>query len=228
LLTTAYTYGKEIGFRSKADNDDGAPDNYLDFQRNYAVNSLNRLHTFTSSFVYELPFGKNKSFLQSGVASWILGGWSVSGVLQRMSGDPLRFTASGNLLGAPGTQQVPNQIAPFHVLGGIDSALWFDPSSFAAVTTPGVLGNMKRYAFTGPGFFNMDAGVSRRFPIGERFGLEFRGEAFSVTNTPQFSDPITNFNDANFGRIKSVGNQGRGGFSSGGSRTVELGAKLTF
>src|SRR5262249_48066878 len=162
----------------KADNDGGEPDNYLDFQRNYSVMSRNRLHTFVQSYVYELPFGKNKRFLQSGWASWIVGGWGVSGVLTRMSGVPLSFTANGNSLNATGTTQVPNQIAPFHVLGGIDTALWFDPSSFVQPTAPGVLGNMKRYAFSGPGFFNLDAGVFRHFPIGERVGLEIRAEAF--------------------------------------------------
>lgn len=219
LLTTAYTWGKELGYRSKADNDDGSPDNYLDFQRNYSVMSRNRLHTFVQSYVYELPFGKNKRFLQSGLASWVAGGWGVSGVLTRSSGVPLRFTASGTLLNAPGTQQVPNQIAPFRSLGGIDNAFWFDPASFAQVTTPGVLGNMKRYEFTGPGFFNLDAAVFRHFPIGERMGVEFRAEAFSVTNTPQFADPITNFNDANFGKVKSA---------NGGNRSLELSAKFSF
>jgi hypothetical protein len=219
LLTTSYTYGKAIGYRSKADNDDGAPDNYLDFQRNYAVMSRNRLHTFVQSYVYELPFGRNKRFLQSGWASWVAGGWGLSGVLTRMSGVPLRFIANGNSLNAPGTQQVPNQVAPFHVLGGIDTALWFDPASFAQPTTPGTLGNMKRYAFSGPGFFNLDASLFRHFPVTERVGLELRAEAFSLTNTPQFADPITNITDPNFGHIKAA---------NGGNRAMELSAKVTF
>jgi hypothetical protein len=219
LLTTAYTYGKEIGYRSKADNDDGSPDNYLDFQRNYAVMSRNRLHTFVHTYVYELPFGRNKHFLQSGFGSWLLGGWGVSAILTRMSGDPLRFTDSGTSLAASGTTQVPNLIAPFKVLGGIDTAPWFDPSSFAQVTTNGVLGNMKRYEFTGPGFFNLDAAAFRRFPIGERMGFEFRLEAFSVTNTPQFSDPDTNRPDANFGLIKGV---------NGGNRSLEFSGRFSF
>ena len=219
LLTTSYTYGKEIGYRSKADNDDGSPDNYLDFQRNYAVMSRNRLHTFVQSYVYELPFGKNKPFLHSGFGSWLLGGWGVSGVLTRMSGDQLRFTDSGTTLSASGTTQVPNLVAPFNTLGGIDTALWFDPNSFAHVTTNGVLGNMKRYEFTGPGFFNLDAAAFRRFPVGERMGFEFRVEAFSVTNTPQFSDPDTNLPDANFGRIKGV---------NGGNRSLELSGRFSF
>jgi len=223
LLTTAYTYGKEIGYRSDAGNDTGGPENgigYFDFQKNYAVNSRNRTHTFVQSYVYELPFGKNKHFLQSGLASWIAGGWGVSGILTRMSGNPLRFTASASNLNAnSGATQYPNQIAPFHVLGGIADALWFDPSSFAQPTGLGVLGNMKRFQFSGPGFFNLDAAVFRNFPIGERLGMEFRAEAFSVTNTPQFSLPNTSLTSNDFGHIRSV---------DGGNRSMELSAKFTF
>jgi len=227
LLTTAYTWAKALAFRSDQNADDGGPDNYVDFQRNYTVVSRNRAHTFVQSYVYELPFGKNKRFLNSGAASWIVGGWGVSGVLTRMSGAPLRFTDSGNLLNAPGSTQYPQLIAPFKVLGGIDTAPWFDKSSFATVTTPGVLGNLRRYQFSGPGFFNLDASVYRNFPIRERMGLEFRAEAFSVTNTPHFSQPDTNFTSSTFGRITgtgSVNNQSVGD----GNRTIELSAKFSF
>jgi hypothetical protein len=49
--------------------------------------------------------------------------------------------------------------------------------------------------------------------------MEFRAEAFSVTNTPQFDQPNSNASDINFGLIKNT---------VGGNRTMELGAKITF
>jgi outer membrane receptor protein involved in Fe transport len=219
LMTTAYTWAKALAFRSDAGNDAGGPDNYVDFQRNYSEVSRSRRHTFVQSYVYELPFGRNKRFLQSGIASAIVGGWGVGGILTRMSGLPLHITDSGNTLNAPGSTQYPNVVAPFKVLGGIDTNLWFDPTSFAHVSTPGVLGNMKRYEFHGPGFFNLDASLFRHFPIGERLGLELRAEAFSVTNTPQFSLPNTSFTSTDFGKIKGV---------DGGNRVMELSAKISF
>jgi hypothetical protein len=227
LLTTSYTYSKALAYRSDANADDGGPDNYIDFQRNYSVVSRNRTHTFVQSYVYELPFGKNKHFFQSGPASWILGNWGVSGVLTRMSGTPLHFSDNGNTLNAPGSTQYPQLVKPFNVLGGIDTALWFDTTSFAHVTTPGVLGDMKRYAFTGPGFFNLDAAVFRNFPIRERMGLEFRAEAFSVTNTPHFSNPDTTFTDSNFGRITGTGSTNNQAIGDG-NRVLELSAKFSF
>jgi Carboxypeptidase regulatory-like domain/TonB dependent receptor len=237
LLKTAYTYAKELAFRSDAGADDGAGDlNFLNFSRNYAVLSRNRKHTFVQSFVYELPFGQGKPWLRSGAGNWIFGNWGLSGIITRMSGTPLHFTASGTSLAASGTTQTPIQVAPFHVLGGIDNDFWFDTSAFcpvgAAVTTlangvavncpaspNGVQGNMARYAFSGPGFFNFDAAAFRRFSIREGMGLEFRLEAFSVTNTPQFSNPNTDITNTSFGKIKGV---------DGGNRSIEMSARFYF
>jgi len=86
------------------------------------------------------------------------------------------------------------------------------------------VGNIARRVFTGPGLFNLDASVFRRFPIKERIGLEFRAEAFSVTNTPQFDRPGTNFDSpSSFGRVTATRTA-----PYGGNRSVQLGAKLTF
>jgi hypothetical protein len=220
LLKTAYTYAKELAFRSDAGADDGAGDlNFLNFSRNYAVLSRNRKHTFVQSFVYELPFGQGKHWLRSGAGYWLLGNWGVSGIVTRMSGTPLHFTANGSSLAASGTTQTPIQVAPFHVLGGIDNDFWFDTSAFVQPTAIGVQGNMARYAFSGPGFFNFDAAASRRFSIREGIGLEFRLEAFSVTNTPQFSNPNTDITNASFGKVKGV---------DGGNRSIEMSARFYF
>ena len=248
LLKTAYTYGKELAYRSDAGSDDGGINNYLDFRTNYSPLSRNRLHTFVQSFVYDLPFGQGRHWLRSGLGNWIIGNWGISGAITRMSGTPLHFTQGGSTaLAATKTTQSPIQIAPFHVLGGKDFAPWFDSSSFCPVlasaiaklpnTDPvnpacfggsnlngttainGHLGNMSRYTFSGPGFFNFDAAVSRRFQIREGMGLQFRLEAFSVTNTPQFSNPSADINSSDFGHIKGV---------DGGNRSLEMSLRFNF
>ena len=232
LLTTAYTWGKSLSYRSDAGSDNGGAvyqvtsGPFANFRRNYMNTSRDRTHTFVQSYIYELPFGKGKPWLQQGIGNWLLGGWQVSGILTIMSGTPLDFNCSGNELATSGTRQTPIQIAPFRVLGGIDTKLWFDTSAFCAVgkagcpvTANGVLSNLARYSFRGPNFFNLDAGVFRRFALSERTGLELRAQAFGVTNTPQFSNPSADFTSANFGKITGT---------DGGSRSVELGAKFTF
>jgi Carboxypeptidase regulatory-like domain/TonB dependent receptor len=231
LLTTAYTWAKALAYRSETGSDGGGAvypvtsGPFANFRRNYMNLSRDRHHTFVQSYIYELPFGKGKPWLQQGIGNWILGGWQVSGILTWMSGTPLDFNASGTSLAMGGTRQTPIQIAPFRVLGGIDTQLWFDTSAFCAagaagcpVSANGVLSNLARYSFRGPNFFGLDAGVFRRFTITERTGLEVRAQAFGVTNTPQFDNPNADFTNANFGKI--TGAQG--------SRSVELGAKFTF
>src|SRR6267142_2635109 len=235
LLTTSYTFAKALAYRSDVGdgggNDSGSPSFYLDFRRNYMVVSNNRKHTFVQSVVYELPFGKGKPLLHSGWANWVAGGWQVSTVMTIMSGRPLDFSASGTALNAPGTRQTPNQVGPFHVLGGIGPSvagsptaqLWFDTSAFKTVTTPQTAGNMSRFTFVGPRYFHLDAAMLKRFPVTERICLEFRSEAFSATNTPHFDQPNADAgNNVSFGHITGT----IGG--ADGNRTMELGAKLTF
>ena len=234
LLTTSYTFAKALAYRSNVGdgggNDSGSPSFYLDFRRNYMVLSNNRTHTFVQSVVYELPFGKGKPLLHSGWANWVAGGWQVSTVMTITSGRPLDFSPDGSglnaSLNAPGSRQTPNQVGPFSVLGGIGpspNGAWFDTSAFAQVTTPATAGNMSRFKFTGPRFFNLDAAMFKRFPVTERIGLEFRAEAFSATNTPHFDQPNADAsNNVSFGHITGT----IGG--ADGNRTVELGAKLTF
>jgi len=88
---------------------------------------------------------------------------------------------------------------------------------------------MRRYQFSGPGFFNLDAGISRKFPIRERMGLEFRAEAFSVTNTPHFSNPDTDITHltTTFGHITGTGTTNNQAIGDG-NRTVELSARFSF
>jgi len=128
---------------------------------------------------------------------------------------------SGTALNAPGTSQTPNQIGSFRALHGIATQPWFDTSAFATPVGP-VLGNMSRNAYRGPGRFNLDASLFRRFVMTERVSLELRAEAFGVTNTPQFGNPNTSLTSSSFGLI----NAGNGG--AGGSRSMQLGGKIVF
>jgi len=228
LMTTAYTYSKVLGFKTDGggvtiNSTVGALAFYIgDFHRNYGPLEYDRRHTFVQSLIYELPFGKGKPLLASGVGSKFLGGWQVSTILTLMTGTPLIFDGGG-ALNAPGNRQVPNLNGSFTIFHGIGkNQPWFDTTVFSK-GPDNALGTAPRLAFSGPGFVNLDASLFRRFSIKERAGLEFRAEAFSVTNTPQFNNPGTNFNSSSFGFV--TGTRG-GGF--GGNRSVQFGAKITF
>ncbi len=237
LMTTAYTFSKALGYVNEGSNTInstvGGLQNYIgSIRSNYAPLAFDRRHTIVHSVIYELPFGKGKPLLKSGVGSILLGGWQVSTVLTVMTGLPLNITG-GSVLNAPGDTQVPDLVGSFKILHGVGSSHpWFDVTPDNPInpqcrgpfcqTAIGVLGNMPRRAFSGPGFFNLDASVFRRFPIRERMSMELRAEAFSVTNTPQFDKPNQGFSTStasNFGYVTNT---------IGGNRSVQLGAKLTF
>src|SRR5262249_39622100 len=157
--------------------------------RNYSPLYFSRTHTFVQSMIFELPFGKGKRLLSSGVGSKILGGWEVSTILTAMTGLPLQITG-GSVLAAPGNTGGPDRIGDIKVLPGIGSApgqAWFDVTPNSNGSCLGVIcrapdcpgptcrvGNIARRTFTGPGLFNLDGSVFRRFAIKERIGLEFR------------------------------------------------------
>jgi hypothetical protein len=220
--TTSYTFGKGMGFQT---GDDGGLAFYINPRRNYARNDFDRTHTFVQSIVYDLPFGNGKRWISSGVGAAVLGGWRISSFLTSMSGLPLYFSASSTSLKAPGNTQTPQLVAPVKILGGIGIANpWFSTTSFApAVGT--AFGNVGRNYLSGPGFFNLDAALSKSIRFTERYNLDLRLEAFGVTNTPQFFFTSGNgtvagltLNSSSFGHITSAT----------GGRQLQLGAKFTF
>jgi hypothetical protein len=220
--TSSYTYQKGLGSVTSSGSGVGGTTFYIDFARNYSRLGNDRTHTFVQSFIYDFPFGRGKKWLNSGIASWVAGGWQVSGVLSLETGTPFTITASNASLNAPNSTQVANINGKFHKLNGIGTAqAWFDPSVFSQPTTA-ALGNTGNNAFIGPGFFNLDASAFRRFALTERVNLELRGEAFSLTNTPQFGNPSSNVANSDFGHIDGA----NGG--ANGNRVVELAGKVTF
>ncbi|MDQ2712652.1 MAG: TonB-dependent receptor, partial [Acidobacteriota bacterium] len=217
MVTTAYTYGKGMGFQN---DDDGGLDFYINQRRNYARNDFDRTNTFVQSYLYQLPFGPGKRWLNSGLIGNIFGNWRVNGILTLMSGLPMTLTPTTNNLNAPGNTQTVDQIAPVQILHGVGAnSPWFSGASFSTPANNGQFGNTGRNFLNGPGFFNLDASVFKVITYRERYTFEIRGEAFSVTNTPQFNNPGTTLGTSSFGYITSAG---------GGNRTFQLGLKLNF
>jgi hypothetical protein len=220
--TTAYTFGKGMGFQT---GDDGGLAFYINQRRNYARNDFDRTQTFVQSIVYELPFGKGKRLVSSGVGAAILGGWRVSSFLTLMTGLPLYFTDSGTSLLAPDNTQTPDLVAPVKILHGVGpNSPWFTTSSFAA-PAPRTFGNVGRNFLSGPGFFNLDAALSKSIRFTERYNLDLRLEAFGATNTPQFFFASNGGSAA--GLTRSSGSFGHVTNASGG-RQLQLGAKFNF
>ena len=80
---------------------------------------------------------------------------------------------------------------------------FLNPAAFA-LPALGTLGNQGVAAIAGPGYWQFDTSLSRSFQLKESQRLEFRAEAFNVTNSVQLKDPDTVFNSNTFGQIRSA------------------------
>jgi hypothetical protein len=176
--------------------------------------------------VYSLPFGKGKFGNGNMAARWLAGGWSLSWIADYGGGSPIEITSSGCTAVGQGTC-FPNYAPGFtgsvrengHWGHGVThaNANTVKFMNAAAFTTPNdpnnyQIGDVSRtapYGLFGPGGYNIDAGLSRTFPITERINFVFNAEAFNVTNTVQFGGINTNPTSSTFGTVGRQSNSPR-------------------
>ena len=188
---------------------------------NYGPAFFDARHNFVFSANYELPFGKGRKWGgdSSALVDALLGGWRLGGIFQARSGFPITVTdgAARSLQGQRGNER-PNCVADPHPDNqNIDN--WIDINSFQRVPL-GTWGNCGIGVARAPKFRNIDAVLAKRFNTGGERYVEFRVEAFNLTNTPSFGPPARDINAPNtFGRITSTVST---------ARTVELVFKFYF
>ena len=213
-FTAAYTYSKSLG----VGDDQGGFIVQTDIRRNYGPTSYDRTHMFVSSHIFELPFGAGKPYLQNGLGRYVLGGWQLNGIFRWVSGAPFTPVADATPCNCPGNNNFADVIEPVEYLGGTGRGLlWFDKTSFTA-PGPNRFGNAGRNSVRGPGFVNYDLSLFRNFALAERARLEFRAEAYNLTNTPRWGNPVNNVNNADFGQI----------LTASGERELQFALRFTF
>jgi len=219
-ILAAYTWGHAIDNGPSSAADDGYdpgpqnPNNLAASRGNAGYDVRNRL---AFSTIYELPFGKGKPLVNNNrFGEAILGGWQLTGIFTAQSGLPITPILSYDPTNT-GVVAYPNRIAS-GVLSNPTLQHWFDGSAFVAPTGTNY-GNSGRNILSGPGFHNIDLGLSRRVSVTERIGLEIRAEAFNLFNTPQFGFPNNVVGVANTGAISTVINP---------QRQIQLALRLAF
>jgi hypothetical protein len=219
-FTAAYTYSKGMGYGGDqaGDGQSGFMNN-LDLHTQYAPLDFDRTHMFVASHVYELPLGKSKRYLnRGGPIDYILGNWQLNGILRLATGTPFTVTADSTSCNCPGNRITADALKRAEILGGVGPGQkWFDVTAFGQ---PGSnrFGTAGRNTVRGPGRKTYDMSLFKNFPVKERMKIEFRGEFYNLTNTPQFSNPSTNLNSGNFGEISSAS----------GQRNIQFGMRLLF
>jgi len=219
-LLAAYTFSKEIdnmvpsvnGFPGESFSGGGLQ-NYYNLRGERALSSWDTPQTLVISYVYELPLGRGKPFLNHGqVLDKFVGGWQINGNTTFQTGPPLQITG-GNSSGSLAGTQRPNWNGQNPSLSGpvTDRLLQYFNTSAFSFNAPFTFGNAPRLMpnLRGPGTDNFDISLFKNTRIAEKYQIQFRAEAFNAFNRKQFGNPNTNINSTAFGVISSQQNSPR-------------------
>jgi hypothetical protein len=235
-LYMAYTFSKQISNVGDVANGGGGGGIQDTYNRGLykSIDGNDRTHFIKSAIVWELPVGKGKWLLTGAnpIVNAIVGGWSMSAILNYSSGTPL---------GHPGSRTRPNfwnGPAPYaNFTNPAGFANVFNPDTFNpwVATDPGnryfnpaaftdaaaqSLGNSPNRFSTVRGLWNWneDATFTKQFDIRETVKLQFRMEMFNLFNRHYFGGPSLNLNDAFFGNVRTAS----------GNRSAQAGMRLEF
>jgi hypothetical protein len=193
---------------------------------NRSIGDFDRRQRLVFSYVYDLPVPK------SGIwGTQAFQGWTISGINTYQNGLPFSVTDAngGRAFGGGTSTGIFNcsSISAAYNPGSVQSQIvnntgYLNPACFSA--TPAVAsslpqinpvtkqpipvtgyGDVPRNAFRGPFQSNWDFALGKRFKIGERHLLEFRGDAFNILNHPVFRQPsFVGIGTSAFGTINST------------------------
>jgi hypothetical protein len=215
--TLAYTYSKDLDYSSSLHMSGPAPwlvlgeldiaQNNQDLAGEHGRSLFDSRHRFAGCITYAAPFAR--SF--TGVSRTLLDGWQFNALLAVNSSTPFTVYDSANVsLQAPhpGVSGMfgdrpnvvgnPNNGAPHKV------SQWVSPSAFKRldpVADAGQFGNEGRNSIDGPAYGSLDASLDKNFSITEKTKIQFRAEAFNVTNHVNLIPPVFDINSPAFGQI---------------------------
>jgi hypothetical protein len=216
-VITAFTWSKTINVGCAEFWEDCNIQDPYNLAADRSVSDTDVPLVFTFSGVYQLPFGKGKTYLQHGIASALAGGWQINGILATRSGTPFTVGINFDNANANGGSQRPNQVgnpnsAPHNVKE------WFNTSAFA-VPAQYTYGNVHRNSLRGPAYTDLDFSLLRNFDLPRSTTLQFRSEFFNILNHPNFGNPDSTLEDSTFGQITGT---------AGNPREIQFAAKVKF
>lgn len=219
-LLASYTYSKLMDYTTGVFGGEtlggGGVQDWNDLKAEYSPSSLDQTHRLIVNGIYNLPF----FHARHGIVGHVLGGWELGVVGSFYSGSPLGITSAVNDTFSQGGGQRPNWNGQNPGIGNPTPYRWFNTSVFSAPPAY-QFGNAPR-TFNGARSdktMNYDLSLHKNTNLTERLVLQFRAEAFNLTNTPVFSPPNTTYGAIGFGTVGSQANQ---------ARILQFGMKLLF
>ncbi|WP_263417158.1 TonB-dependent receptor [Terriglobus albidus] len=220
LATVAYTWSHTLdnsnGAFKSGTSDAGARIFIMpsgpNLRANYGNSDQDQRHVFTASALYQLPFGRGRTFGRNmnRALDEVIGGWQTNTITSFASGTPIDINLNGGTIDIRPDLISFQKVARSRITGAVNTGnqTYFN----AVVKAPPInasnmytrIGTLSRNKFTGPGYNKVDFSVFKNFSITERVKAEFRAQAYNVFNHPQFSNPQTNAAQADFGTINSI------------------------
>ena len=219
MLLSAYTLGKVLDIASDAES---GTLNAWNFNQDRGPASFDIKHSWTTSGVYELPFGKGRRLLAglSPLGNKLLGGWQVDGIFVVQSGLSFTVGQQQGLL-STGTGNRPNRIAS-GTLANPTPDHWFDLTAFQPTTdNTGTYGNSGRDILRAPGYVQADLSLVKNTRFKEHFEHQFKVEMFNALNHPHFAAPGSTIGTATAGVISSL-------LYNTPMRQIQMAMKLSF
>ena len=216
--------------------------NGYDLNADYGPSAMDVRHSLNFVGVYELPFGRGKTFggnVNRGLDA-VFGGWKIAGSAILYSGFPVTMFGpnNSNTNNAGWGFSRANQYRPMIISGRSLSNWWgTDPSATPCVppvVAAGVDNGTCAYGAAGsftfgtahnsteraPGYRSVDASFFKEFHLwSERHVLGFRADFFNLFNIASYANPDNNITDSSFGAISSVRSQ---------ERHIQLGLHYSF
>jgi len=211
-----YVYSKSIDVGSNAERVNGFESNGLAFNSQVinafspdqwrAPSDFDTTQQFNANWVWDLPYGRGRHW-GSGAHSFmnaIFGGWGFNGLYRWTSGFPFSVEAGNGwstdfeLEGSSVLTGPKPKTGVFIEANGSPTVFKnpeqtitcsCSPGSAVGVNTfrPTYAGEAgQRNNFRGPGYFGIDAGLSKIWSVGEQKTIRFAWEAFNVTNSVRF------------------------------------------
>jgi hypothetical protein len=148
--------------------------------------------------IWELPFGYGRRWgNKKGLVDSVLGSWNMSGIITYQGGQPITVSCATSHASSIGCYALANR--PLMYTGAHTITHWLNAAAFSDptsnTTTPNItdfseMGAKPGGAF-GPAFHRGDLSIQKAFNLPGVNALEFRADAFNLTNTPNFGQPGT-------------------------------------
>ncbi len=219
MTQVAYTWSRTIDNADFTGGIYGFVPNTLDSSGERGRASFDATHNFISSYIWDIPFLKERKDL----VGKVIGGWQYSGIVTIRTGLPISPELGLDVAGVgSSTRQRPFAVgSPFLSRDQRTITSWFSAAAYRPVANSdyGTFSPVARNILSGPGWNQFDMSLMKLIRLHEGRQVEIRADGFNIFNHTQWNGVGTSFSTpASFGRITSTRNE----------RSFMVGARVQF